>query len=195
MAETTTRRRRKVAPVEKADVPEKTGTPIVGRVAVAQVDDLLGHVMWELGRAYYAYVGLAERILVDTGLDHLIRPGMGHILFALYEEDNRTIKEIAARSQLAGSTLTGLLSRMEKVKLVERSRDEIDGRLVRVRLTPLARKLEPKCRAMVGQMSDVFRQGLGDKHLPQAKIILQRLTQSLRKEEQRLAKSQLNSNV
>ena len=188
MAETTTRRRRKVAPVEKADVPEKTGTPIVGRVAVAQVDDLLGHVMWELGRAYYAYVGLAERILVDTGLDHLIRPGMGHILFALYEEDNRTIKEIAARSQLAGSTLTGARS-------TDAARLQIDGRLVRVRLTPLARKLEPKCRAMVGQMSDVFRQGLGDKHLPQAKIILQRLTQSLRKEEQRLAKSQLNSNV
>ena len=48
-------------------------------------DEPGGELIWDLGRAYYAYVGLAERVLVEAGLDHVIRPGMGHVLFALYE--------------------------------------------------------------------------------------------------------------
>ena len=67
-------------------------------------DDPLDQIVWSIGRAYYAYVGLLERVLAETGLDRHVRPGMGHILFALFEEDGRNIKEIAARTQLSGST-------------------------------------------------------------------------------------------
>ena len=39
-------------------------------------DESLGQIIWDLGRAYYAYVGLAERILVDEGLDEVIQPAV-----------------------------------------------------------------------------------------------------------------------
>jgi MarR family transcriptional regulator, organic hydroperoxide resistance regulator len=153
-------------------------------------DQPLGELIWDLGRAYYAYVGLAERVLVDANLGHVIRPGMGHVLFALYEEDGCTIKEIAARSQLANSTLTGLLNRMEQVGLIKRERDEQDGRLVRVRLTPRARELESKCRAMLRQVTRVAQKGIGEKNVPLANDLLEGLTSAFREEERRLAQKQ-----
>ena len=69
----------------------KPRTPTAG----GQPLDLM---MWEIGRAYYAYVGLAERILAEAGLGKQIQPGMGLVLFSLYEQDDRTIKEIAAQT-------------------------------------------------------------------------------------------------
>jgi DNA-binding MarR family transcriptional regulator len=150
-------------------------------------DESLGQIIWDLGRAYYAYVGLAERILVDEGLDDVIQPGMGHVLFALYEQDNLPIKDIAARSQLAYSSLSRILTRMEKVGLIERSRDAVDGRIVRIGLTPLGKQLEAKCREMVQRVTAITHAGIGEKNVPRAKALLQSLTAAYREEEQRLA--------
>lgn len=150
----------------------------------------VNELIWDLGRAYYAYVGLVERVLVEHQLDRLLRPGMGLILFALFEQDGRTIKELAARSQLACSTLTGLLKRMEKAGLLVRTRDSEDARLVRVNLTQIGRELEPKCRVMARRMAEIARGGVGSQNISQAKSLLQGLTAAFRAEEQRLAAEQ-----
>lgn len=145
--------------------------------------DALDRLIWYLGRAYYTYVGLLERVLVEVGLARHVRPGMGHILFTLFEQDDRSIKEIAARSQLACSTLTGLLVRMEEAKLIERRRDGEDGRVVRIRLTPLGRSLEPRCRLAVQRLDQVFERGMGDRAMAQAKRLLQEMIETMRQEE------------
>ncbi len=155
----------------------------------ASIDEL-DEVIWDFGRAYFAYVGLLERVLVEYELDHVLRPGMGLVLFSLFEQDSRTIKELAERSQLACSTLTGLLQRMEKAKLVVRTRDEQDKRLVRVTLTPQARKLERKCRQVAQRMSAISHAGVGEKNLTRCKQYLSDMTRSFRAEEQRLAGQQ-----
>jgi DNA-binding MarR family transcriptional regulator len=149
------------------------------------MDDPLDSVIWSIGRAYYAYIGLLERVLAETGLDAHLRPGMGPILFALFEQDDRSIKEIAARVQLAPPTLTGLLVRMEKQDIVERRRDDADGRVVRIRLTKLGRSLEPRCRGVVGLFGDVLRNGMGEADVLQVKQLLQCMVETLRAEEQR----------
>lgn len=156
----------------------------------AQAADSLGQMrelIWDLGRAYYAYVGLIQRVLAEQRLDHILRPGMGLILFALYEEDSRTIKELAARSQLACSTLTGLLTRMEKAGLVVRQRDSQDGRLVRVSLTSLGRSLKSKCHAMAREVAEVAQRGVGQQNVAQVNAMLQDITAAFRSEEQRLS--------
>lgn len=157
--------------------------------AVAAIDEL-DEVIWDLGRAYFAYVGLLERVLVEHQLDHVLRPGMGLVLFTLFEQDSRTIKELAERSQLACSTLTGVLQRMEKASLVVRTRDKEDKRLVRVTLTPQARKLQSKCRQIAGRMSELSHQGIGEKNLAKCKQYLSGMTSAFRMEEQRLAELQ-----
>lgn len=149
--------------------------------------DELDSVIWDLGRAYFAYVGLLERVLVECQLDHVLRPGMGLVLFTLFEQDSRTIKELAERSQLACSTLTGVLQRMEKAKLIVRTRDEHDKRLVRVTLTAQARKLERKCRQVAERMSSLSHQGIGEKNVAKCKTYLSHMTSAFRIEEQRLA--------
>lgn len=150
-------------------------------------------LIWDLGRAYYAYVGLAERVLVEEGVGEIVRPGMGLVLIALYERDGRTIKEIAERTQLANSTLTGLLNRMEKVGLVARARDPEDGRLARIALTPLGRELEPKCRAAVQRVTMLATGGLGEENAAEASAMLRTLASAFRHEEQRLAGRQSGS--
>ncbi len=152
-------------------------------------DDPLDQIVWYIGRAYYAYVGLLERVLAETGLDRHVRPGMGHILFALFEEDGRSIKDIAARTQLSGSTLTGMLARMEKAGVIGRRRDDEDGRVIRVRLTPLGRSLEPRCRLVIGTLGEVFHAGMGAKDALHAKRLLRRLTETMRTEDQRRRRS------
>lgn len=172
-----------------AKVPAKRSSPARPDRCADAVETGI-ELVWDLGRAYYAYVGVIERVLVEQQLDQLLRPGMGLVLFALYEEDNRTIKELAVRSQLACSTLTGLLARMETAGLIDRKRDCQDGRLVRVRLTSLGRKLETKCRDMARQVSSLAERGVGPRNVTKAKVLLQGMTAAFRAEEHRLAASQ-----
>lgn len=137
-------------------------------------------LIWYLGRAYYTYVGVLEQLLAATGLDEHLRPGMGHILFTLFDEDDLTIKDIAERSELANSTLTGLLSRMEKARLLSRRRDASDRRMIRVRLTDLGRSLEPRCRRAMACFDELFRNGLGDAEIRRVKVSLRKVIDVLR---------------
>lgn len=141
--------------------------------------DPLDRLIWHVGRAFYAYVGRLEIELADHGLGEQLAPGMGPILFTLFEEDNRSIKAIAARTQLSSSTLTGLLKRMEKAGLVKRSRDESDGRVVRVQLTPLGRELQPRCQAVLKKFDLLVAQALKPDEIDRAKDFLRRYTDTM----------------
>jgi DNA-binding MarR family transcriptional regulator len=113
-----------------------------------------------LGRAYYSYVGLLDRLLEETGLDQHLKPGMGSLLFALFRQDDRTIGQLAEELQLARSTMTGMVSRMRKARLIQTAADSGDGRAVRIRLTPLARSLEARCRRLAHRVEQMLCRNL-----------------------------------
>lgn len=140
----------------------------------------LDEVVFVLGRAYFNYVGLVEVILQEQKLHDLVAPGMSQILFALFEKDDRIIKEIAERVGLSQSTLTGMLTRMEKAGLIERRRDPVDGRAVRVRLTSAGRALEPKCWQVIDQLRQAFRKSLSDSELNELRVGLSKLSNAMR---------------
>lgn len=167
-------------------VRKSTKTP-VGPDSISEASTSLNSIIWDLGRAYFAYVGLLERVLIDQKLDHVLRPGMGVVLFSLYEKDRVSIKDLAERSQLACSTLTGVLQRMEDAGIVTRTRDASDGRLVRVALTALGKKLQGKCREVASRMTEVSEQGVGKRNAEKCSQFLQGLTAAYRAEEQRLS--------
>jgi DNA-binding MarR family transcriptional regulator len=144
-------------------------------------------LIWDVGRVYYSYVGLLERVLKEQQLDHILRPGMGVVLFALYKKDQVSIKELAEYSQLACSTLTGVLQRMEGAGLITRSRDAVDGRLVRVSLTKLGRQLESKCRDVAQRMTKVSEQSVGIGNVAMCTQLLRNLASGYRLEEQNLS--------
>jgi DNA-binding MarR family transcriptional regulator len=157
----------------------------MGRVAATPRPGIapLDQLSFDIGRAYHNYKLLLERTLRKFGLDRHVRAGMGHILFALFENDDCNIKEIVARTQLSFPTITVLLGQMEKTGLIERRRDRQDGRAVRVRLTPLTRSLEPKCHQVVRRLNDVIQQGMSRAEVRRLRDLIARMIRSMREDE------------
>ena len=77
----------------------------------------------------------------------------------LLEDGDLTIGELSRKINLAFSTTTDLVDRMEKNKLVERTRDTKDRRVVRIHLLPVGRKI---IREVIDQRRVYLSQVLSD---------------------------------
>jgi len=110
-----------------------------------------------LGRCYYAYLDVLQAKLAETGLDEHLRPGMGNILFALFEHDGRSIGEISSRLGIAPSTMTGVVREAIRLGVVRTLPDPDDGRSKRLWLEPKARALEPRCRKLSRELNAILR--------------------------------------
>jgi DNA-binding MarR family transcriptional regulator len=137
-----------------------------------------------LPRLFYAFLGLVERRLAATGLGEHLRPGMGHVLLALYEQDDCIIKDISRRTQMATGTLTGLLKKMEEAGLVDCRKCREDGRAVRVRLTKLGRALEPRMKEFHEEIIATLQQGMSAKDVEAAHGLFTQLLQTMRQDEE-----------
>lgn len=111
-------------------------------------------------RAFYDLRGMLDRMITESGLQGEVRPGMGPLLYALYEEEDCTVSELSARVGLAVSTLTNTLKRMERDDLVSLQRDAGDRRVVRVTLTKKARALEDDMVALRQRVRGVLGSNL-----------------------------------
>lgn len=69
-------------------------------------------------------------------------------LLLLWEQDGRSLKELGEKLGLDSGTLTPLVKRLETQGLVRRARDEIDERLLRVRLTDAGAALKDQARCL-----------------------------------------------
>lgn len=66
------------------------------------------------------------------------------VMLVLWEADGVSVTHLGERLQLDSGTLTPLLKKLEGQRLVKKSRDEADARVVRVTLTTAGRKLREK---------------------------------------------------
>ena len=64
------------------------------------------------------------------------------VLCCLWEEDGIATSSIGDKLQQVGGTLTGVLDRMEERGLIERERDRLDRRRVRIWLTEAGKSLQ-----------------------------------------------------
>jgi DNA-binding MarR family transcriptional regulator len=83
------------------------------------------------------------------------------VLLILWEEAPCTVTRIGERAQLASSTLTPLLKRLEQLGYVTRQRETRDERSVRVGLTAAGRALRERCACIPEQMLERLRYPLG----------------------------------
>ena len=84
--------------------------------------------------------------LFEKGLAARIRPlgltpGTFPALLELWEGDGLTQKDLVERLDIEQATMANTLARMERDGLVRREKDNIDGRVQRIRLTDHARGL------------------------------------------------------
>lgn len=64
------------------------------------------------------------------------------VLVVLWEHDGIPVGEIARRLQLDAAALTPLVKRLEGLALVQRERDSLDERIMRISLTAAGRELQ-----------------------------------------------------
>jgi len=70
-----------------------------------------------------------------------VTPGQYGVLMCLWDENGQTARQLADRLSLDGSTMTGLLDRMEQKGLIEKRPDPTDRRALQVLLTEKANEL------------------------------------------------------
>jgi len=71
-----------------------------------------------------------------------VTPGQYAVLRCLWDENAQTARKLADRLALDGSTITGILDRMEQKGLIEKLADPKDRRALQVMLTETGHKLQ-----------------------------------------------------
>jgi MarR family transcriptional regulator, organic hydroperoxide resistance regulator len=100
------------------------------------------------------------------------------VLHALWEEDGRTIGQIADRLSLESSTITPLVKRLEAAGHLTRARSSVDERRVEVRLTDSGRGLREQCGCLAETLME--RLSITSAELDQLNLQVQKLWQELR---------------
>jgi MarR family transcriptional regulator, organic hydroperoxide resistance regulator len=101
-----------------------------------------------------------RRVLAGFGLQ---RP-QNLVLDALIERDGLTPGEIAQRLEVSGPTAVKMAQRMEANGLVQRRRDDPDGRLVRVYLTKRGRELQAPIQGQIDRIAEQAVAGLSSRN-------------------------------
>jgi DNA-binding MarR family transcriptional regulator len=111
------------------------------RAQAPRLDDQLCFALYAASRALTrAYAPLLEPLGL-TYPQYLV-------MLVLWEEDGITMRRLGERLELDSGTLTPLLKRLEKLRLVRRRRSEEDERIVHVNLTASGRELRTKAKGI-----------------------------------------------
>jgi DNA-binding MarR family transcriptional regulator len=140
--------------MEKAD-SDPLGVP--WRPAVSTQSEALpldDHLCFAMYSANIAINRLYRPMLDELGITY----PQYLVLGALWENDGRTVGEIAERLSLESSTITPLVKRLETAGLVGRHRNQVDERQVNVNLTNEGKALRLRSKCLTEKLLD--RSGL-----------------------------------
>jgi MarR family transcriptional regulator, organic hydroperoxide resistance regulator len=101
------------------------------------------------------------------------------MLDALTEQDGLTPGELAKQLDVAGPTAVKMAQRMEANGLVERRRDDPDGRLVRVYLTERGRELQRPIGQEIDKIAQRAGAGVGPRDRAAVRRALERVRENL----------------
>lgn len=104
-----------------------------------------------------------------------VTPGQYAVLKCLWDKNGQTAKQLSERLYLDGSTVTGILDRMENKSLINRQPDSKDRRAVRVMLTEKGRALNEPVNAAIESANQKALQKLR----PQESVLLKKLLEEL----------------
>ena len=115
-----------------------------------------------------------KRGLAASGVKQ-VKPAYLGVLMSLWQEDGPKVIELGRRAGLESSTMTGLLDRMERDKLVARSADLQDRRAQRIFLTELGRSVKNPVLKVVNRTLAKLFGGIPEEELLRTKDLLQRV--------------------
>lgn len=115
-----------------------------------------------------------ERILSEREID-AFNGAQGRILYVLWQGEHISLKELSDRTNLAATTLTGMVDRMEAAGLVCRVPDQSDRRKILLTLTNKARALKQDYMVVSDRMTQIFYAGFTEKEILQCEKLLCRI--------------------
>ena len=128
---------------------------------------------------------LFQRLLDEAGID-AFNGAQGRILYVLWQEDPLPIVEIATRTGLAKTTLTGMLDRMQAQGHIQRLANPDDRRQARIALTPAARAMQADYDRVSEAMNSLFYEGFDEEEVRDLEDGLRRVLNNLKKREEGL---------
>jgi DNA-binding MarR family transcriptional regulator len=104
-----------------------------------------------------------------------VRPAYLGVLMSLWREDGLNVAELGRRAGVEPSTMTGLLDRMERDRLVARSADPEDRRAQRIHLTEEGGQVRDRVLEVVDRTLNRVLRGVAEEDLVRAKEVLRRV--------------------
>jgi DNA-binding MarR family transcriptional regulator len=138
------------------------------------VNDLSEHICFNVGR-------VMRRVYehYDSRLSPFNLTTPQYMVFnALWPGDGITIGELGQRVALDGSTITGILDRMEKSGYVERRPNAEDRRSALVYLTQKAREVGPRIISFADELDATIRKDFSAQDMAVFERVLRKLGQS-----------------
>jgi len=125
----------------------------------------LGKVMRKVQRYYESNLSSYE-----------ITPVQFYALNALWENDGMKFKDLAKSVNIDGSTLTGILDRMERGEFVERRDDPEDRRSLLVFLTEKSKRIGPVIISLAEKLDQGIKEQFSEEEFSTFLRVLERLS-------------------
>ncbi len=125
-----------------------------------------------------------DKILTHKGID-AFNGAQGRILFALWQNDKISIKDLSQKTGLATTTLTSMLDRMEQQNLIRRTFDKSDRRKTIIVLTDKSHNLQNDYKNVSDSMSEIYYHGFTEYEINIFENFLQRILNNLKTEEEK----------
>ncbi len=126
------------------------------------------------------------RMLKDHDVE--INPAQGRIMFALWQQDEIPIQELAQRTSLGKSTLTSMLDRLENIGYITRTRSKTDRRIILIQRTAKDRALQETYERVSDEMSTVYYEGFSASEIQALENTLERVLENLTNADSRHSK-------
>jgi DNA-binding MarR family transcriptional regulator len=110
-----------------------------------------------LGKAQQRITRRAKELLSE----HEVTPAQYAALCVLWEQDGQTGADLGLRLVIDSATMTGVIDRLERTKLVERRLDQNDRRIYRLYLTKRGRALRGPLDQAMARLNDEVAEMLG----------------------------------
>ena len=118
-----------------------------------------GNFLYTLNSIRQSLFAYLESELARQGI-HDIAPSHGDILYILDKKGSLHLHDLTELSLKDKSTITAVISRLEKHGYVTRTRDFADKRLVNIQVTDKARTIKPALARISEKMNSQLFEGL-----------------------------------
>jgi DNA-binding MarR family transcriptional regulator len=117
------------------------------------------------------------RKLKEYGVE--INPAQGRIMFALWQNDDIAINELARKTQLGKSTLTSMLDRLEKAGYIQRVPSLTDRRKTLIRRTQKDRDLEKQYVTLSQNFTKIWYKDFSEYQINNFEKALEKILQNV----------------